>query len=404
MIIRKIRKDELKRCAQLSALAFEYPLEGAEKPPEAFARELIERPGDASDVHWDSRWAAFEDDDSTMMATFCVIPWRANFDGREVVMGGIGGVASLPQYRRGGAIRRCFEAALPDMYERGMTLSYLYPFSNAFYRKFGYEIACDEARWRVKLAGLPSLDAPGRWEMSEPDHDLKADIRAIDMARACRYNCSIFGGDTEYLWTAADPFVKREYAHVYYDAEGRPGAYAVIRATPGQELVCRRCCFNDRAGLEGLLALLKRYAADHSHAVISMPVDVDPRAIFPEFSFGTVERTIVQRGMVRVVNVERALSLARMKGEGALRVAVTDEQIPENCGTFEVRFAPGMENAVRRTDDKADAELTIQDFSRLLAGCCEFDPQWLPGVKLNGDIELARQVFYPKPNFVNERF
>ena len=404
VIIRKIRQEELKRCAQLSALAFEYPMEGAEQPPEEYARRLIESPGSADDLHWDSRWAAFEDDDRTMMATFCVIPWRANFDGHAVTMGGIGGVASLPQYRRGGAIRRCFEAALPDMYERGMVLSYLYPFSNAFYRKFGYEIACDEARWRVKLSLLPSLDAPGRWAMQEKGADLTADIRAIDEVRARRYNCAIFGGDTEYLWTEKDPFVTREYVYVYYDAAGRPSAYAAIRARPGQELECARCCFNDRAGLEGLLALLRRYAADHSHAVIPMPVDVDPRAIFPEFSFGTVERSLVQRGMVRVVNVERALALARTKGEGTLVVRVADGQIPRNDGTFEVRFAPGAENEVRRTDAAPDVELSIQDFSRLLVGCCELYPEWLPGARVHCEMEKARRVFYRKGNYISQRF
>ena len=120
MIIRKIRPEELKRCCALSALAFEYPMEGAEQSPEDFIREVRERPRSLEDLRWDSRWAAFEDDDATMMATFCVLPWWENFDGHEVVMGGIGGVASLPQYRRGGAIRCCFEAALPDMYARGI--------------------------------------------------------------------------------------------------------------------------------------------------------------------------------------------------------------------------------------------------------------------------------------------
>ena len=33
MIIRKIKRDELKRCAQLAALAFEFPMEGAEQSP-----------------------------------------------------------------------------------------------------------------------------------------------------------------------------------------------------------------------------------------------------------------------------------------------------------------------------------------------------------------------------------
>lgn len=404
MIVRRVREGELKRTAELSALAFEYPLEGADRSPEAFARQLIEHPGDASDVHWDSRWAAFEDDDATMMATFCVIPWEANFDGHTVTMGGVGGVATLPQYRRRGAIRRCFEAALADMYARGMTFSYLYPFSNAFYRRFGYELACDKARWRLRLEGLPALDAPGRWALAEPGNDLSADIRAVDRRRNARYNCAVSGGDTEYRWAAENPFVKRDYTYVHYAADGAPDAYACIRARPGEVLNCVRSGFFDRRGLEGLLALLGRFAADHSHALVDMPVDVDPRALLPEFSFGNVERTVVQWGMARAVNVERALSLARARGEGRLRVAVTDGQIPENNGTFEVDFASGRANGVRRADAAPDVALTVQDFSRLILGCCDFDPEWLPGVRLNGDAAAARQLFYQKPNYIAQFF
>lgn len=404
MIVRKLREDELKRGAELSALAFEYALEGAELAPEAFARRLIEHPGDASDVHWDSRWAAFEDDDATMMATFCVIPWRANFDGHEVAMGGVGGVATLPQYRRRGAIRRCFEGALADMYARGMTLSYLYPFSNAFYRRFGYELACDKVRWRLKLDGLPGANAAGRWRLSEPGNDLSAHIRAIDLRRNARYNCAVFGGDTEYRWAAENPFVKRDYTYVYFGESDAPSAYACVRARPGEDLNCVRSAFSDRCGLEGLLALFRRFAADHSHAVLDMPADADPRALLPEYSLGTVERTVIQWGMARVVNVERALSLARMKGEDTLRVAVTDGQIPENNGVFEVRFAPGAENGVRKTDAAPDVALTIQDFSRLILGCGDLDPDWQPDVQLYCDVDRARQVFYRKPAYIAQYF
>jgi predicted acetyltransferase len=121
-------------------------------------------------------------------------------------------------------------------------------------------------------------------------------------------------------------------------------------------------------------------------------------------SLGGVERTIVQGGMARVVSVVEALKLARMKGAGTLRVAVTDGQIPENNGTFEVRFAPGAENDVRRTDAAPDVACAIQDFSRLILGCCAFDPEWLPNVTMHGDPGVARQVFYPKPNYITQRF
>lgn len=403
MIIRKIRENELKRSAQLSALAFEYPMEGAEQSPEDFIREVRERPRSLEDLRWDSRWAAFEDDDATMMATFCVLPWRANFDGHEVGMGGIGGVATLPQYRRGGAIRRCFEAALSDMRAQGMTLSYLYPFSNAFYRRFGYELACDEARWRVKLSLLPSLDAPGCWAMQEKGVDLTADIRAVDAARNRRYNCAVLAGDTEYGWTGEDPFVTRNYTFVYYEGSA-PLSYVTIQARPHEDLRCLRLGFHDRRGLMGVLALLKRYAADHEHALLPMPADIDLQGILPEYSLGGVERTIVQRGMVRAVNVERTLALARMRGEGTLVICVSDGQIPENDGTFEASFAPGTENGVRRTDAAADVALTIQDFSRLIVGCCDLNPEWLPGVKVYCNLEEARKVFYRKPNYIAQRF
>ena len=83
---------------------------------------------------------------------------------------------------------------------------------------------------------------------------------------------------------------------------------------------------------------------------------------------------------------------------------MTDEQIPENNGTFEVAFGPGRENDARRTDAAPDVELTIQDFSRLLIGCMDLDPEWLPGAKVQGDIGEARKVFYRKPCYITQRF
>ena len=405
MIVRRIRAGELKRCAELSAVAFECPMERPEQDAGQWAREIVESPKSLEDVHWDARWAAFEDDDVTMMATFAVLPWRANFDGREVGMAGVGGVASLPQYRRGGAVRACFEAALKGMYEDGMVLSYLYPFSDAFYRRFGYELGCDSARWRLRLELLPRGDVPGCWRLSEPGNTLEADVRAIDDLRQRRYNLMVIAGDTEYGWLRENGLVSRRYTYVYYDGEGRPSAYMTLVPRQDRDLDCPRFAFNDAAGFLGLLALLRRFASDHAHAHLWLPVDVDPAALLPEFSLGGVERALEQRGMVRVVNVAEVLRLARAKGEGRLTVAVRDEHIPENDGLFRVDFAPGRENRVEKlAQGGADIELSIQDFSRLITGCAALNPAWQPGVRLNGPLAAAEQLFYRKPAFISQYF
>jgi len=403
MIARKIRPDEYRRCQQLCALAFEYEMKDAALSPEALLEKVKNGPRSMQDLHWDSQYAAFDDDDQTMVATMTVVPWTANFDGHAVGMGGIGGVASLPQYRRGGAIRACFGAALRDMYDGGTFLSYLYPFSTAFYAKFGYGLGCDWVKWRLRLSGQPAPEVSGHWRLSEPDRPLTGDVRAVDRIRESRYNCMVINGDTEYLYLREDPFVTKKYSYVYYGSDGQPRAHMTVVPERG-ELDCPRFAFNDREGFLGLLALLTRLSADHSHVTLRLPADVDLRGVVPEWSFGNVQRTVEQRGMVRAVNVEGLLRLTRTRGEGRLGVAVDDPQIPENTGCFEVAFAPGQGNRVRRVDDAPDIALTIRDFSRLIVGCCDPDPMWLPDVRLNVPIEAVAKVFFRKPTFISTYF
>ena len=132
MIVRKIKPEEVLRANELFAIAFEQPMD----------REAAAKP-DNENVH---RWAAFDESSGEMMSSFIINDYTVRFDGHACKMGGIGGVATLPQYRRRGGIRGCFQEALPDMYASGYDLSYLYPFSTAYYRKFGYECGRSEER------------------------------------------------------------------------------------------------------------------------------------------------------------------------------------------------------------------------------------------------------------------
>ena len=124
MLVRPITKEERLQSAQLFAIAFESPFDPNDLTP------FAENP---------CIWAAFDEESGEMMSTVYVTDYRVQFDGGRYKMGGIGGVASLPQYRRAGGIRACFQKALPILYREGYVFSYLYPFSTAYYRKFGYE-------------------------------------------------------------------------------------------------------------------------------------------------------------------------------------------------------------------------------------------------------------------------
>lgn len=410
MIVRRIRPEEYRRVQQFCSLAFEYPVDHPEMSAQEAFDQIIRNPDCRQDLHWDCQWAAFEDDDKTMMSTFIAIPYSANFDGHSVKMTGIGGVATLPQYRRRGGVRACFEKALPEMYREGYALSYLYPFSTAFYRKFGYELGCERDLWKLKLAGLPKSDVDGSFHLLEKGVDLKADIRAVYDAFAARYNCMTLDEDIEYSWVGeADPFRDKVYTYVYRAADGTPKGvvtYKPIVDDGDRTLDCTsRFLFTDVEGFRALLHLLMRLQADHSHILINLPTDVNLGALVPEWSFGNQQRRRFCHGMVRVVDAVQVLKLARMRGTGELTIELKDEQIAENNGCFHVVFADGKTISAERTDDAADVSMTIQEFSRLICGKHELaEAMWLPDVTINCDLEKAEKVFYRKPMFITLPF
>lgn len=408
MIVRKIRPEELKRAEELGAHAFEFRMKDAEKTAQEMVEERTHSPQSLQAVHWASRWAAFLDDDKTMTCSFAATPFRMHFDGHDTLMFGIGGVSSLPQYRRGGGVRACFEAALPDMYAQGAAFSYLYPFSTVFYRKFGYELGCERYEYRLRLAGMPKVEVGGACDLLEPGKAGFAEaIRAIDAVWQRRYNCMVIDGDIDYQWIdRANPFRDAEYTYVYRSAQGEPKGYMTYESDkPARKVPCSRFYFTDAEGFYGLMNLLHTLASDREWVEMKLPVDLELGALLPEWSQGMVECTRRQAGMVRVVNVVEVLKMARMRGTGELVIGVTDAQIAPNNGRFAVRFENGVTTSVEDTDAPCDIELTVQEFARLICGRSDLRAAaYLPGVTLHCAPEKAEKVFYKKPMYISHFF
>ena len=74
-------------------------------------------------------------------------------------MGGIAGVATWPEFRRGGMVAQLLGQALKTMRDRGQTLSFLAPFKFEFYRKYGWETYVDYVRYEIPADKLPKFEA-----------------------------------------------------------------------------------------------------------------------------------------------------------------------------------------------------------------------------------------------------
>lgn len=395
MIVRKTRPEEERRVNELFAIAFEQPLENGPADPEN------------GGIH---HWAAFEDGTGEMMSTFTVSDYQIQFDGHSCKMGGIGGVATLPQYRRRGGIRGCFQAALPDMYGSGYDFSYLYPFSTAYYRKFGYECCVQKYYATVQLDLLNPPAVEGTFRMADGKQPLTEAIRTVDALWEERFNMMVLHREEDYGWTKKlDPAGKQEFTYVYFSAAGVPkGCTTFTKAdqSDGRNLICSRFCFADREGFAGLMHLFKSLASDHRYVKFSLPALPAMQYLMPEWSLGAARWEVQPAGMVRVVNVERVLKKARYIGSGSITLKILDPQIEQNNASFAVRFREGCGVSVEKTMAPPDACLSIPTFSALIAGVCDFAEAaaWFGGLEVQNPNACFSQVFYRKMLMIADYF
>ncbi len=395
MLIRPITKEEQLQSAQLFSIVFETPFDPNDLTP--FARDPV-------------IWAAFDEQSGEMASTLYVTDYRVRFDGGVCKMGGVGGVASLPQYRRAGGIRACFQKALPAMHRDGYVFSYLYPFSTAYYRKFGYESCVQRYLAVLDLRQLRPAAFSGAFRLACGGDALLPAVRQLDEDWEAQYNMMVRHTEADYRWLLeADPAVKQEFVYAAFSEAGEPLGYAAFKKQDepdGRNLVCSRFRFSGKDGFEALLHLFSRFASDHRFVKFRLPCCTAMQYLLPEWSLGAARWELQSAGMVRVVNAEAALRAARYCGSGSAALRLRDAQIEENDACFAVRFEDGRAVSVCRTDVQPDAELEIGTFSALLCGVCGFAEarQYFPGLTVLRETAPLDRIFFRKPLLIEDYF
>ena len=396
MIVRKTKKEENQRINELFAIAFE--LSASDGPAEEEEGENIHH------------WAAFEDKTGAMMSTFTISDYQIQFDGAHCKMGGIGGVATLPEYRRMGGIRGCFEQALPDMYQEQYDFSYLYPFSTAYYRKFGYECCVQKMMVSIELIKCGKINIAGKYVLCESNHNMKDEIRMIYNQWAEKYNMMVIRKEKDFDWiNKFEPAKTLEFTYVYFDKNQTAKAYTTFKKVDeedGRNLVCSRICFSDREGFQGLLALFQSLSSDHIYVKFSLPAKEMMEYLFPEWAMGAISCTIQNAGMLRVVNVESVLKKAKYQGSGTVVLEIEDRFIKENTAVYTVQFENDRAVSVKKGGKDPDLVLTISTFSILIAGVASFEEaeEWISDMMVIKNKEQLRKVFYKKPMMITDYF
>lgn len=399
MYARKLEPSEYWQARRAMAVAFEGVFEQE--------KELEKAETDKYDPKEDLYGASLTEG-GPLAGSIVINNKTSRFDGHTVKMGGVGGVATLPAERRGGAIRACMELALRDMYDNGYALSHLYPFSTAYYRQFGYAPAGQSLRWKVKLSDLKRLpNVGGTVRQLFPGDDLSPLLEIYNkMYGGTNFSClrETFDKDLE----GDKPLSNKRWIFLW-EGSGSMGFMVCSRAL--DSLICyphfglpNALLFTDVTALIGLLNFVyTSFIANFDTIQFTVPAHMDLTALLPELS--SMEYAPVLNGMARAVNAEMLLKLCRCKGQGSIVIKVTDGILSENNDTFALTFAPGAENRVERTGSAPDITMDVGDLSVLLGGARDTSSIELsPGIDVSNPAAPLEQVFYRKPCHVLDLF
>jgi predicted acetyltransferase len=331
------------------------------------------------------------EEDGEVRASATILPLEVFVDGRPVPMGGIAAVATDPAYRRRGFAGELMRDALRTMRERGTHLSLLHPFAQAFYRVYGWELATEAIEYTLKPTDLPTSGEQRRVRAYR-EEDLPVMMELLE-GEAARLSCCV--RRSEGRWR--DVLGRKDWRAAVYERDGRLEGYILYKMSewrdrdPRRTLTVEDLVWDTVGAREALVSFLGAqdplvFEIEHS----------TPRGepLHPYLPSSYVRAEVEPEFMLRLVDVEGALSHLSRAPAAPLVLEVSDDVVPENTGSYTV----GSGEVVRGAEAEERVALDVRQLAQLYAG-------YLPAAQLArhglvepgtpGALELLGELFPP---------
>ena len=391
-----VKKEELLECGRIQSIAFVAPWDRME------ALKKLDDPEIPRNTT-----LGFFDQEEKLTACLELPTYQARYQGKVIPITGVGGVASLPEHRKGGAVRRLFTYTLPWMRDQGAVFSCLYPFSHSFYRKFGYELCQLPTAWQVPAESLRHLPCSCQVDMLQPGCDLSP-LKEVYDAYLGQCQLAIQREDRHWRELLGKASYKdRRYSYLF-SQEGKALSYVVIQAENdgpySKAGVVRELAWSCPQGLREALGFLNRLAAQYGRFRITLPQGTLLPALVDECY--DCKPSCHDQPMARVLQAVEAFRLRPLAQGVRCRVAVEDPFLPENTGVFALTGA-GDHTQVEQLPLSEEWDLSVDPgtLTQLLLGTLTLgEALCKPQVTLRDNAQALEQAFPKAAVFLNEYF
>jgi predicted acetyltransferase len=335
----------------------------------AFGRYVSEEPGEKELARKPVNQILAAFDGSVLASCMTIHDFIQSIRGVRKRMAGIGGVATAPEYRGRGLMRRLLTEGFALMRDTGQSVSMLRPFRERFYERYGYVrtngamdytiscrsfdqfASCDSGHTLVTLSAEQAqeryLSAVGGPLGSVHGRVVHEELAPESWSH--RFKDRLFA----FVMRGDEPVAVASYSKEGFMAEGVLGM--------------RELAWADAAAREALFSFIALHRDQISRVTLTLPYDTNIHALIPAIEDAVVVQYHSAPWMVRIIDVRTALEGVPVTESIDLAVEVADRVCSWNNGTVRVQTRQGA-LSLAPTAGPPDLSLSIEALSALLYG------------------------------------
>lgn len=328
-------------------------------------------------------------------------PYQVTINGQVMGMSGIGDVATYPEARGTGSIRLLFEAIFNDLHEKGTELSYLAPFSQTFYRKFGYENIFDYDEIRIPKETIVQIKPEKTGSIkrvSWENKEVQETIKELYRKTLGTHNGSLVRED--YWWDFVLTFNQGRRLAIAYDDKKQACGYIVYGLIGASEFMIYEMSYTNLFGLKKLMTFVSSHSGSFDEFVsTNLP---DPKIIELFTETQNIVRKTHSSMMARIVNFKEFIEKFNFKSSPTKEIVyleVIDNTCSWNNGIFKLSIVNGK-STCEKIDSSNEPMIhysgSIQRWTQIFMGRVTFEEaQWLNLIDSKNQSTNFSELFLP---------
>lgn len=330
---------------------------------------------------------AFFDDNRTLMADMEIGDRKCIYGNSVLRCAAVGGVASKPEYRGKGAVKALFS----ELFKENWDISILYPFSDAYYRRLGYESIGRALKITFpfkELCGVSRVSGCTLFEGENGDKLLK-----IYNGYARKNNLCFIREDLSAY--SDNPYESCQYTY-FFDK-----SYVTFSTSRQDSTVyVKEIIYLDREALEQALGFLRNFEGNYDTLVFEkLPFNTPIVGYIADES--KAELICKSTGAARIINVENVLKAHRYpEAEGSFIIEIQDN------GIFEVKYKNTKADVVRADSKNPEVSMNINAASKIiLSGISSVEEaEYMHGITIRSEDSDFFKAFPKNDGFLNDEF